>query len=63
MSVMLEFRPAVSMNSNGRHPDDEPIGQAFFSPEAIKAMSGAQLSVTDLGQGDLRTLFGIYKDL
>ena len=35
----------------GRHPDDEPIGQAFFSPEAIKAMSGAQLSVTDLGRG------------
>ena len=30
-----------------RHPDDELVGQAVFTNEAAKALTGAQLSVTE----------------
>ena len=30
-----------------RHLEDEPLGHAFFSPESVKALTGAELSATE----------------
>ena len=45
--------PRPPFGAGSRHPDDELVGQAVFTNEAAKALTGAQLSVTetwDLGR-------------
>ena len=37
----------VLLRRHWRHLEDEPLGHAFFSPESVKALTGAELSPTE----------------